>query len=67
MVRRIGYEEITSSEADELQIVETLGAAEYERLHLPNATVIPLEILNRDTTERLDPARPVVVYCWDAY
>lgn len=67
MVRTVTHEEITSDESSELQIVETLAAAEYERLHLPNATVIPLEILNRDTTERLDPAKPVVVYCWDAY
>ncbi|HEX2241220.1 MAG TPA: rhodanese-like domain-containing protein [Actinomycetota bacterium] len=47
------------------QLVEVLPAGEYEEEHLPGAISIPLKTLNRETTERLDGARPIVVYCWD--
>lgn len=47
------------------QLVEVLPAAEYEDEHLPGAINIPLKELDRETTRRLDPAKPVVVYCYD--
>jgi rhodanese-related sulfurtransferase len=47
------------------QLVEVLPAAEYEDEHLPGAIKIPLKQLDRQTTSRLDHARPVIVYCYD--
>ncbi|MHB8533518.1 MAG: rhodanese-like domain-containing protein [Solirubrobacteraceae bacterium] len=48
------------------QLVEVLPREEYEELHLPGAISLPLKELDADSTESLDRARPVVVYCWDA-
>lgn len=48
------------------QLVEVLPAREYEELHLPGAISLPLKELDARAAERLDPGRPVVVYCWDA-
>jgi rhodanese-related sulfurtransferase len=43
------------------QLVEVLPAAE----HLPGAVNLSLKQLDATTAARLDPARPVIVYCWD--
>jgi rhodanese-related sulfurtransferase len=48
------------------QLVEVLDHAEYERLHLAGAVNIPLDELGQRAPAELDPARPVVVYCYDA-
>ncbi|HEU5434168.1 MAG TPA: rhodanese-like domain-containing protein [Thermomicrobiales bacterium] len=48
------------------QLVDALPHKEYEAEHLPGAVSIPLQTLNRETTSRLDPNRPTIVYCWDA-
>jgi rhodanese-related sulfurtransferase len=48
------------------QLVEVLPAKEYAEQHLPEAVSIPLKQLDATTTAGLDPARPVVVYCWDS-
>ena len=47
------------------QLVEVLPASKYAEEHLPGAVNIPLKELARRAEEELDPARPVVVYCWD--
>ena len=47
----------------EAQLVEVLPADEYADEHLPGAINIPLKELDQETTGRLDPARPVIVYC----
>jgi rhodanese-related sulfurtransferase len=52
--------------ADGAQLVEVLPAEEYEELHLPGAINIPLKQLDAESAQQLDPARDVVVYCWDA-
>ncbi len=67
MVKAITHDEILAAEPGELQIVEVLPASEYERMHIPRAVSIPLIEMTRDAVEWLDPARPVVVYCFDAY
>jgi rhodanese-related sulfurtransferase len=51
--------------AEGAQLVEVLPAAEYEDEHVPGAINIPLKELNEKTTRHLDPARPVIVYCYD--
>jgi len=47
------------------QLVEVLGAKEYETEHIPGAINIPLKTLNRTTAKRLDSRRPVITYCHD--
>jgi rhodanese-related sulfurtransferase len=51
---------------EQAQLVEVLPAAEYEDEHLPGAINLALKELDRQTTRRLDPARPVIVYCYDS-
>jgi rhodanese-related sulfurtransferase len=49
------------------QVVEVLPRPEYAELHLPGAINLPLKELDAASArERLDPARPLVVYCWDS-
>jgi rhodanese-related sulfurtransferase len=50
---------------EEAQLVEVLPSSEYEDEHLPGAVNIPLRQLGAEARERLDPSRPVVVYCHD--
>jgi len=51
--------------AEQAQLVEVLPAAEYQDEHLPGAINIPLKELDRQTTRRLDPRRPLISYCYD--
>jgi rhodanese-related sulfurtransferase len=51
--------------ADGAQLVEVLAAEEYEAEHLPGAINIPLRGIDAEARDRLDPNRPVIVYCWD--
>lgn len=48
------------------QVVEVLGSEEFDEDHLPGAVNLPLRKLETEATERLDPTRPVLVYCWDS-
>jgi rhodanese-related sulfurtransferase len=50
---------------DGAQLVEVLPHREYDEEHLPGAINIPLVRIGREATSRLEPRRPVVVYCWD--
>jgi rhodanese-related sulfurtransferase len=50
---------------DHAQLVEVLPREEYEEEHLPGAISIPLRDIDREARDRLDPSRPVIVYCWD--
>lgn len=47
------------------QLVEVLPQEEYEEEHIPGAIDIPLRKIDREARKRLDPKRPVIVYCWD--
>jgi rhodanese-related sulfurtransferase len=47
------------------QLIDVLPREEYEEEHLPGAISIPLKELNRETTSRLQPDVPVIVYCHD--
>jgi rhodanese-related sulfurtransferase len=49
-----------------VQVVEVLPRDEFEADHLPGAISLPLRSLETETKEKLDPLRPVLVYCWDA-
>jgi rhodanese-related sulfurtransferase len=50
---------------EQAQLVEVLPAPEYDDEHLPGAINIPLKQLDRQTTSRLDPTRPLIIYCYD--
>jgi len=47
------------------QLVEVLGAKEYEEEHLAGAISLPLRSIEADSVTSLDPNRAVIVYCWD--
>jgi len=47
------------------QVVEVLPREEFEADHLPGAISLPLRRLETEAKEKLDPLRPVLVYCWD--
>jgi len=48
------------------QVVEVLPKEEFEQDHLPGAISLPLRRLETEARGTLDPARPILVYCWDA-
>ncbi len=49
---------------EDVQVVEVLPRDEYEWAHLPGAVHLSLKQFSREAAlERLDPARPVAVYC----
>ena len=50
---------------DGAQVVEVLEARQFRAAHLPGAVHIPAWELTRDRAAELDPARPVLVYCFD--
>lgn len=49
----------------DVQLLEVLPASAYDTEHLPGAKNIDLPALTRQAASALDPARPVVVYCYD--
>jgi rhodanese-related sulfurtransferase len=65
MPRDIGRDEVRRLTAAGAQLLEVLAREEYDEWHLPGAIHIPLRKLDAEARARLDPARPVVVYCWD--
>ncbi|HXG36856.1 MAG TPA: rhodanese-like domain-containing protein [Dehalococcoidia bacterium] len=66
MPESIGREDLARLLEEGAQLVEVLPAQEYEEEHLPRAINVPLAKLTREVAlARLEPARPVIVYCWD--
>ena len=51
--------------ADGAQLVEVLPRDEYEEEHIAGAINLPLKELPA-LAGSLDPAKPVIVYCWDS-
>ena len=51
--------------AEGAQLVEVLPPEEFGDEHLPGAINIPLKELTAERARQLDPASPVIVYCWD--
>ncbi len=58
--------EVVALAAEGALLLEVLPEDEYRREHLPGARNVPLPQLTRDAVAALDPARDVVVYCYDA-
>lgn len=66
MPTSIGRDELHRLMREEhAQLVEVLPPDEYQDEHLPGAINVPLKTLDAQTTGRLDPGRPVIVYCYD--
>jgi rhodanese-related sulfurtransferase len=51
--------------AEGAQLVEVLPPAEYEQVHLPGATSLPLRQLTAETASTLSKTFPVITYCGD--
>jgi rhodanese-related sulfurtransferase len=66
MPQGIDRHEVQRLLRDGVQVVEVLPREEFEADHLPGAMSLPLRSLETEAKEKLDPARPVLVYCWDA-
>lgn len=49
-----------------VQVVDVLGPEEFEEDHLPGAINLPLRKIETEASGRLDPTRPVLVYCADS-
>jgi rhodanese-related sulfurtransferase len=65
MPRAIERDRVQELLREGAQLVEVLGHEEYADEHLPGAIDIPLKELDAAAASRLDPARPVIVYCYD--
>ena len=62
-IERARVQELLSEGA---QVVEVLSERQFRERHLPGALNIPLRKLDRLAREVLDPAEPVILYCWDS-
>jgi rhodanese-related sulfurtransferase len=65
MPQELGLDEIRLMLDRGAQLIEVLPSQEFEEEHLPGAVNIPLKSLDAETTRKIDPGRPVIVYCWD--
>ena len=65
MPRSIGRDEVRRLLDQGAQLVEPLPVEEYEDEHIAGAVNIPIRKIDREARDRLDPARPVIVYCYD--
>jgi rhodanese-related sulfurtransferase len=66
MPEEIGRREVQRLLDEGAQLVEVLPSEEYEEEHLPGAVNIPLRRIDDEARKRLDPSRPVILYCWDS-
>jgi len=65
MPRAIDRRDVQRLMGEGAQVVEVLPKEEFEEDHLPGAISLPLRSLETEAKARLDPAKPVLVYCWD--
>ena len=65
MPRNVDRDELQQLLEAGAQLVEVLPKEEFEEEHLPGAMNIPLRKIDSEALQKLDPNRPVVVYCWD--
>jgi rhodanese-related sulfurtransferase len=65
MPKDVGRAEVQRLMERGAQVVEVLPHEEFEEEHLPGAINLPLRKIEGEARGRLDPNRPVVVYCFD--
>jgi hypothetical protein len=61
----INRDEVETLARNGAQIVEVLGAKEYDHAHIAGAINLPLTNLNRESASVLIRDRMVIVYCYD--
>lgn len=66
MPKEIDRHEVQRLMGQGVQVVDVMGASEYEASHLPGAIHLPLGKIPERAPEVLDPARGVVTYCYDS-
>jgi rhodanese-related sulfurtransferase len=66
MPKRIDRRDVQRLLQSGAQLVEVLPPQEYEEEHLPGAISLPLRRIETQARDRLDPNRPVIVYCFDS-
>ncbi len=66
MATEVDRYEVQRLMAGGAQVVDVMGAGEWEASHLADAVHIPLARLPELADERLDRGRPVVAYCYDS-
>lgn len=66
MPKTIGRAEVRRLVAAGAQIVDVLPPVEYAHAHIAGAISLPLKELTPELARaRLDPNRPIIVYCYD--
>ena len=65
MAEAINRDELQTLVHNGAQVVEVLGAREYEHAHITGAINLPLAKLNRETSSALIGDRMVILYCYD--
>ncbi|HEX7230283.1 MAG TPA: rhodanese-like domain-containing protein [Candidatus Binatia bacterium] len=65
MAEAINRDELQTLAHNGAQVVEVLGAKEYEHAHIAGAINLPLAKLNRETASALIRDRMVILYCYD--
>ena len=48
---------------DDFQLVEVLPGDQYRKRHIPGAVNIPINLLDKEAKDRLNPEKTTVVYC----
>jgi rhodanese-related sulfurtransferase len=64
MTTSVGTDDVKRLVAEGAQLVDVLPAETYHQEHIHGAINLPLAEVD-SATDRLDPSRPVVVYCFD--
>ncbi len=65
MYTDINREQVIRLRETGAQLVEVLSSQSYQEEHIQGAISLPLEELDAQSIQKLDPRRPVVVYCHD--
>jgi len=65
-VREIDRHEVQRLLEAGAQLVNVLPAEEFEEERIAGSIGIPLRRIDAEARDRLDPAKPVVTYCWDS-
>jgi rhodanese-related sulfurtransferase len=65
IVKSVARDELRRMLGEGVQLIDVLPPNEFDEDHLPGAINIPLRRIDGEARDRLDPAKAVVVYCWD--
>ncbi len=66
MPKEIDRQDVQRLMGQGAQVVDVMGASEYEASHLPGAIHVPLGKIPDQAPELLDSSRGVITYCYDS-